>query len=177
MRIKSNNNKKVPIILIIVLIGALLTYLFITNITGKSSTNSQVTESANDINVIDFNEPTSEQKEAGRRAKEKTIQHTTPPANIAKPLQMTITTAKVDSGVLYIRGSIDGIYNTGSCTLTLEKNSTVITKESGVQPLPNESTCKGFDIPVSELPSGTWSTTLEVTIGEKYAEDRVDVTI
>ena len=84
-------------------------------------------------------------------------------------LQTTITAASVEDGTLYIRNEISGIYQNGTCNLTLSKGGAVVTRSAGIQPLPKSSTCKGFNIPTSQLSKGTWSIQLNVTINGKSA--------
>lgn len=60
-----------------------------------------------------------------------------------------------------IRSIIYVVSDTGTCTLTLTKTgSSTVTKTAQVQALSSSSTCRGFDIPVSELSKGQWNASI-----------------
>jgi len=80
-----------------------------------------------------------------------------------KTVSVTITSANQSDTTLQVRSLIGAVVNTGSCTLTLSNGSRTGTKKSGVQPTANSSTCQGFNVPVSELSSGTWSMMISFT--------------
>lgn len=80
---------------------------------------------------------------------------------------VTITAVNNYDGFLQVRSLIENVSGNGSCTLTLKKGSKTVTKTSGIQALPSSSTCKGFNVPVSELSPGSWSITLNVTTDGK----------
>lgn len=129
---------------------------------NQSTNTNKATE-----NGVNYNSPTSEQKQAGEAQKKTTAPSTsnTVDNNNQKSLSVTITALSQNGGVVQIRGLIDVVSSVGTCTLTLAKGSDVVTKEAGVQALPSESTCKGFDVPTSELSVGLWTATLGVHIG------------
>jgi hypothetical protein len=114
---------------------------------------------------VDYNPPTNEQKEAGDRTKDETInnaeqEQSNPPT--AKPtgkqsVGVTITSANQNGSFLQIRTLIQAL-DSGTCTLTLQKGTAAaITKTSSVQPLANSTTCQGFNIKTSELAPGKWT--------------------
>lgn len=138
---------------------------------------------------IDYKKPSSEQIKAGNDAKKSTIEKSTksnssktdgtntPSAPLGTSLKTQITTATVQDETVYIRNDINGIYQQGSCKLTLTKDGSTVQKTAGIQPLPQSSTCKGFNIPASELSSGTWQIKLEVTINGSTAVATSQVTV
>lgn len=68
-----------------------------------------------------------------------------------------IITAENQSDTSYqVRTQIGYVTNEGNCTLTLKKDTAVITKTAAIYPLAKTSTCQGFDIPITELSAGTW---------------------
>jgi len=77
-------------------------------------------------------------------------------------IAVTITSVSNDDDVLKVRSLIEAITSSGTCTLTLTKEDSKLTKTSGIQALPSSSTCKGFSIPTTELSRGTWSLALSV---------------
>jgi hypothetical protein len=82
----------------------------------------------------------------------------TPQANSNKRIvEVSITAANQNGSLLQVRSLISAVVNTGTCTLTLTgPQANPIVKNSDTQALSTTSTCKGFDIPLSELSPGTW---------------------
>jgi len=85
----------------------------------------------------------------------------------------------VSDGMLSIRTTIDQKLDTGTCVLKLTRNSPTksFTKSANVIANPSSSTCKGFDIPTSELGAGSWKIVISVTSGEKKGEITGNVSI
>jgi len=126
-----------------------------------------------DVNGIDYNLPTDEQKQAGERQKKSTAEQNPDTktntsqdqnSNSGGTLQVTIT-ANQNGNIVQIRSFITKISSSGTCNITLTKGSSKVTKSSGIQALPSESTCRGFDISTSELTAGNWQATIVVGIG------------
>lgn len=134
-----------------------------------------------------YSAPTQSQVSAGEQTKVNTVENNKASSNSAKtnttspasktPFSTNITTHEVNNGVLQIRNVINGVYSSGSCTLTLSKNGQTVTKTVDIQPLPQSSTCKGFNIPTTELSRGTWQAVLKVTISGKSTESTVSINI
>lgn len=106
--------------------------------------------------------PTNEEKQAGESQKQASVDKDKSRATTPASISVTITAANQNGSVLNIRSLIGIITSTGSCQLTLTKETTVVTKTSGTQALADSSACKGFDIPTSELSKGTWHAVLVV---------------
>ncbi len=85
----------------------------------------------------------------------------------------------VSDDTLTIRTTIDQRLDTGTCILKLTRNSPPksVTKSADVIANPSSSTCKGFDIPTSELGAGYWKILIIVTSGEKKGEITGSVSI
>lgn len=139
---------------------------------------------------INYGEPTKDQIQTGKEAKEETIKQdevtsgentSSDPKNPSDKketsLRADITAASVEDGTLYVRNTINGIYQTGTCTLKLTKGNSVVQKTSSIQPLPKESTCRGFNVNTSELSNGTWVIELIVTINGEVSTARASVAI
>lgn len=124
-----------------------------------------------------YSPPTSDQTKNGQQIKNQSIQN-----NQAKPgssgsdqppdpttqssgksvVEMSITAANQTDTALQIRSLISTVDASGICTLTLKADigSSVITRTAGTQALSSTSTCKGFDIPTTELSPGNWQITI-----------------
>ena len=75
-----------------------------------------------------------------------------------KSVHADITAANQDELSLHVRTLIQTVADSGTCTLTMtgpQGKSYISTVD--VQALPSSSTCKGFDIPLDKLRSGTWT--------------------
>lgn len=173
MKLQSKKIPKKPLLIttvvVVLLVASVLTYVyaFNGNIFGW---NNQKT-SSNETPSTNLNTPTDEQIKAGNDIKNENVKKTdentnTPPTPSSNPgsnkqdVEVIITAANQNSGTLQIRTQISRVVNTGQCTLNLTKSGKTVTKTADVQALATTSTCKGFDIPVSELSTGSWNATL-----------------
>lgn len=169
---KKNTSKKVlltTLLVVAILLVLGTTYAYATKKWIFSTPESQSQEQ-NNVPKVDYAPPTDEQAKQGQEAKQKTIdedQKNTSDPSVPGGLTVAITAASIEDGVLYIRTSINGVYGSGQCALTLKNGSRLVTKTAGIQALPQSSTCQGFNIPVSELASGTWTIELNTSIGEQ----------
>lgn len=72
------------------------------------------------------------------------------------------------SDKLVIRNSIDQfIQGGGNCQLKLTSGDKIYQTQAPIFNNSSSSTCKGFDIPLSELASGDWDITITVTANNK----------
>lgn len=171
MRIQHRSSKKLPIIITsLVVIAALMGGHFVYHHYSTPKADRPTSQ-------INYKKPTKAQINAGQQIKKQVqdsaSKSTSGTDSSSSPssssLQTQITTATVQGSTLYVRNDITGIYQDGSCTLTLTQGSQTVTETAGIQPLPQSSTCKGFNIPTSKLSSGTWNIKLVVTINSQTA--------
>ena len=78
----------------------------------------------------------------------------------------------VEGETLVIRATINQRPSDGSCQLTLTNKATgqTVVKSANIIANPSSSTCNGFDIPVSQLESGSWNITIDLTSGNKNGQ-------
>lgn len=144
----------------LVIAGSAIAYLLLMS-TGASKS---------DVNL---NPPTSDQIDAGNATKEQTVNGDVvkpgvgnqPSTEARQSIPITITATNQNGDMLQVRTLISSIADSGSCTLTITQGSKIITKQAGLQAQANSSTCKGFDVPISELSKGTYSLRIDVLIG------------
>lgn len=75
--------------------------------------------------------------------------------NLEEGLTGVVTYAGVTDGKLMVRVNIDQYLDSGSCELVLmSANATVYNMAAGIVGSASTASCAGFDVPVSELPSG-----------------------
>lgn len=116
--------------------------------------------------------PSTEQREAGeeisQEAKEAEPEsdqafkqgHEDEVSNVSDVI-IRITSTEQQNGQLQIRTLIHSV-ESGDCKLTLTSNSgTIITKSAATQSMAATSTCKGFDVPLSELANGEWQIAID----------------
>jgi hypothetical protein len=123
-----------------------------------------------------LDEPTKEQKEAGKSAKDQTVSNDgstttsgSDPTPIPAPgdennkavVASEITAANQNGDTLQVRTLIHLVTNQGTCTLSMKRSDgKTYSKETSVQAFSSATTCAGFDIPTSELGSGAWDITV-----------------
>lgn len=131
--------------------------------------------------AIDYNPPTTEQKQAGETTKTTTTTTntgTTKTPTISTVMSMSISATNVARDLLQIRAIIVGaVSNSGTCTLTLTSGDLTVTKTSSTYNLPSSSTCQGFDIKRSELTNGDWNINITAVIGTETAVATGKVTL
>lgn len=66
-----------------------------------------------------------------------------------------------------IRLTLNQYLTSGTCELTMKSGNNTVTKTAEVINSASTSTCQGFDIPLSELPSGDWSVKIKVAADNK----------
>lgn len=151
-------------ILLLLVIAIIYIYQFHGNVFGWKA--SQDTSNDNSTNIIDYGPATDEQIQAGNDMKSGSSSDTpSSPTPITgsdkKNVQLTITAASQNNPFLQIRVLIGAVESTGTCTLTLvNTDNPTITKTASTQALASTSTCKGFDVPISELSIGKWNITI-----------------
>lgn len=173
---KSPFNKKVAVITALsalVVIGIMATYIFVFNgsIFGWPSgpvqpiTSGDQQQSLQNSNEVDT-QPTVQSK--GQEPL---------PANISD-LSVVFSAINQTDDTLQIRALIESIAtNEGECNLVLTMNDLSIAKSASLRALASTSTCAGFDIPLSELATGTWSAELSVTSGSSKGSVNKDIVI
>ena len=165
---KSTTRKKLIIIsgfiLLIFASSFIYVYAFNGNLFGWQKSTTPNTNK--DQKSVNYDPSTPEQQKAGTTVKSgSTDTPPTPtpiPGSDKKNVQILITAANQNESTLQIRTLISAVENTGICTLTLTNaGKPTVTKTVNSQALASTSTCQGFDIPISELPVGTWHIVIE----------------
>lgn len=167
MKINSKKTSK-KILVAIFLVFVLLAGLAAVYAFKKSSDDKNTSDTSQGTHSTDLNKPTEEQIQDGNSVKKDSVTKSdndtdtspSPSNNDKKNVEVIITAANQNGGILQIRSQISTVSNTGNCILTLSKAEETITKTASIQPLATTSTCKGFDISNSELSSGEWQATL-----------------
>lgn len=89
-----------------------------------------------------------------------------------------ITSINQDSTELHIRTILQTVTNSGACTITMtHTDGKVFSQSVDVQALSSSTTCKGFDIQLSELGAGSWTTLLEFSNDSLTASTSKNITV
>lgn len=165
MKIEKNKKHKTRIIIAVSLIAVALVAagLFVYSKYFYVNKTNQTNSPTNSVN---YDEATKEQLDAGTNIKNNVsdgsgtdqVADPTPiEGSTKKNVQVTFTAVSQSETTIQIRARIDAIENTGICTLTLtSEGQSTVTRTANTQSLASISTCKGFDVPLSELPAGIW---------------------
>lgn len=84
---------------------------------------------------------------------------------VASSLSVSLSSVQQNGATLQVRTLIKEMISEGTCSLLLEKDGKKVTRSAAIQALPSSSTCKGFDVNVSDLATGKWNITVNVTSG------------
>jgi cytoskeletal protein RodZ len=164
MKIKKySKNKKIIVYVVVVvaiIIGAFGYRLWLdTQTTDQSQHNDSQTSRR--INSVDLNPPSNSEVQAGIEKKKDALEDNDTPTS--DTVGVTITSANQNDPLIQIRTLIDYVGSEGSCELTMIHDTHTVTKKTTIQTLSNSSTCAGFDVPLSELSTGTWTIRVAVT--------------
>lgn len=180
MKIKQKGTKKQRIIKIIILImlitilsGGTLGYLFISgnSVLGWTPYPKQQSSSK------DNNPPSTEQINNGQNIKDQSIKNSgssgsdqpltpIPQTDGRNMVGLTITSIiKADASLIKISTLISYLDQSGSCSLVVKDSraSTMYSSTVGVQAMSSSSTCKGFDVPTTNLSPDTYTFNLKYT--------------
>ncbi|HET7630580.1 MAG TPA: hypothetical protein VFK03_04365 [Candidatus Saccharimonadales bacterium] len=125
-------------------------------------------------------EPTPK-SEAGDQQKQQFISDKqnsqTPSPQEKSQTSLLITHNGQDGDTLQLRVLISAVTN-GTCQLTMtQSGQPAVTKQVDIQPMANNSTCKGFDVDTSDMAKGEWNYTIKISSSDYYGsvKDKVYV--
>ena len=108
----------------------------------------------------------------------KVVQYTGEDPNKSDDLTGVITYAGVNNGTLTIRTNIDQYLSEGTCELILERdNATIYSSRVDIWADVSTSTCKGYDVPVSELGGGNVQIIINLTSDDRTGAIRGEVEV
>lgn len=156
---KNKSNKKIVLIivsLVVIVIAAATGFFWLQNQSSQSpqSNMSDETDSST-INVEDNSQ------EALDREEDKVPLQNDSAAVDQSNLTGYITAKNIVNGKLQIRIQIDQYFTSGTCKITIGDYS----EQADIITNPSSSTCKGWDIPVSNLQNGTQPIKIDINSG------------
>lgn len=162
----------------VVLLAVILAYSF--NFWPFSNRSPVETVSSTSSSSLDQNDTEKEEPTTSNNPVDSTSNSVksqiTNPESTSTDQKLTITSVQDNSGSLRIRTAIQEVTSSGECTLNVKNssNNKTYSETVGVQALASNSTCKGFNVPISELSSGTWEITVTYMLnGVEKAKDSV----
>lgn len=176
-------NKKILLIASVAtaLIGtAAFAYMSNRNTTEQNPTQNEIS-TPKTINEVDYSPGKSEDK-IQPSSKDEVINGDSTqegaPVAPASDISVSITQAAQREGTVFIRALVNGT-GSGTCTLTLTRGGSTVTRDAPVGVQASYSICQGFNVPVSEFSeSGEWQVTVQVaTADNKRASANTKVNI
>ena len=83
---------------------------------------------------------------------------------------VTITAASVNGDLLQIRALIQGVVSSGKCQVSVKKDGQeIISETADVQPGPSSTTCRGFDLDVSDVENGALTASVNYIDGNQVS--------
>lgn len=172
MKLPQKKSKKallITVTAILLVAVAATTYVYAFNGSILGWTNKK--ESSRSVNEINYDAPTKEQIDAGKTIEKENQSDNPNNVGSDRPVEpqkgaekstvpIVISAAGQNGAIAQIRTLISAIVTDGNCTLTLTQNGKTVTRTAAIQSLPSSATCKGFDVPVSELGAGKWQITV-----------------
>lgn len=162
---ENKKSKKVILAIISVFIIIALAFAYYFYMTKTKEAKPNQTNDTKNINKVDYSPPTNEQIESGSSIKKNSLDNTasTESNNAASTADITITVAQKSSDGKYfqVRSFANKVDSTAKCTLSLTKDNQTISKSVDVQTAASVSSCKGYDIDISDLSAGTWQMTIK----------------
>jgi hypothetical protein len=173
---KNKKNKKIflwlliLVILVLTSVGSYFVFSFIKNTKNETDASEQVEQSDDLVKNEDIAEKVVEEK--------KVIQYEGEDANDYESLTGVVTYASVNDDKLMIRVSIDQYLTNGICELNLlNDGATIYSSIANIIGIVSNSTCEGFDIPMTELVGGAMEININLNDGERSGLIREEVNI
>lgn len=186
MKIKTTKNHKFIYIIIIILIIVAVGFVLFFNFKIKdnshnsssinSNTNSQTSKNSKEKDNKNLNNTTEINNDANP-ADHTPAQYEGSNPNTDSTLSGFINYKSIANNKLSIRVTINQLLSSGTCDLSLTNGSNSFTDTTDIAENPSSSTCKGFDIPLSKLNSGTWKITIKIVGGGKTGSITGEVNI
>jgi hypothetical protein len=173
-------NKKTKVIASVLLVTTVIAgyYMYAA---APFSQKSNLDNSEDVVNSVDYGPASDEQVDAGYEAKKQAIDpsHSSKPSNTdTQGPAITITSLNQDNGILSIRTTVDSTNAGGTCFLQMTKDGAdPITQQVDLADYGSYSVCKGFDVPKTSLISGVWRVSISFENGNQKSSASKDVSI
>lgn len=190
MKIKTKKSYKKPLIvtlsILTVLVGGGFVYAYMAKVgpfnlddTGNSTLEEEKTTGATiKKNSLEQFVESENQAEKGGSGSDPLPSPTPSNEGGKAAVGMEITALNQQGSILNIRTLIQTVSTTGTCLLRIQSSDGSVYRASAdVQALPSSTTCKGFDVPQSDLPAGKLNVTVSFENNILQGSDTKEVTI
>jgi hypothetical protein len=165
------------VLIIVVALGVGAVYALQNSHKPQTTTGTERSGTSVNDREVDLSAPSEQEIKAGEDTKAQTVNSDTTANSSTQPGTLDVT-AFYTGTYIQVRSTINASIQEGSCSLTLTKGDQTITKDNvGIQSLSGYSACKGWDIPASELSSGSWNIKVTVQYQSKTTTGSASVTI
>lgn len=167
-----NNNRKwiwMGAGVLIIVIAVAVVVVSVNKVSETTNWQEQNRSAKTEKEIENTNESTDQNVDVPKKEDVKQYEGDSP--NKSETLTGAISYIGVNGGDLNIRLNIDQYLTTGSCTLNLTQGESIIySKIAAIEGSVSTSTCDGFKIPVSELPTGAMMVEIILESGNKYGK-------
>lgn len=179
MKIVKNKHHKIVIIVIILLVSIVAAAVIFYFDRSQKPTDQQPTTTSgsktNKLNDVNLSPPTNAEVTEGKNIKSNSV-GSSDSGQSNSSLVVSLQAIQKGNQVTFDT-LIQSVSNDGTCVLSITSGNQTIEKTAGTFANPNSSSCKGFSVLASELPSGTWNATLTVTIGTSSGVGKYNIQV
>ncbi len=129
------------------------------------------------INTVDYSPATTTEQDEANKLKQELVDQSNKPQTNTTKIDVSLSAANQDvaGGPLVVRSMISE--NIGTCNLTLTMGTVKKSYSAEIVNTGTYNSCKGFDIPVTDLDTGKWQLKLSAINGQAYGEFSQEVVI
>lgn len=169
------HRRQTVVFVLIVLVGCTLaTYAY----SAKLLPFNQQRETSETNNTA-LDSPSNSQQSTGSLAKEEVVNKSTSTPGDSNDGSIPVVITAIQPGdTVLIRTTIGIIATEGTCVLNMNgPDGKTYRGSTGIQAMSSTSTCKGFNVPLSELSSGKWTITISVKSAGAYGSATAEATL
>ena len=165
MRYSPQIHKKIPILIIcfiFLLVGAYFVYGYYSKNVWPFRNTTPTASYAEDENTSGSTR-TVEDDEESQDAKKRIIEEEDNPTTPTNTISVLITSSRIVNGNLEVRAFTDNVIESGTCTLTAQKGSSVQSVTGPAFIDATSTICEPLELDASGMSAGEWSLTVMIT--------------
>lgn len=167
VRQKNNNKILIVVVATIALIAISLLAIYFIRLNPSNTSNKDSTN---------LNTPTNNEIKAGQDIKKNAVDNSNKSDSNKQTVLVSLNGIQNNEQVIFDT-LLQTISNEGQCTLIVTSGGQTVTKTATIFANPSSSSCRGFAVPISELPKGTWTATLNAVIGSISGTDSINIDV
>lgn len=136
----------------------------VTNFYTKPTLGSNLSDGIKPLNTVDLSPATDSETQEGERIKSEAAERQSSQTSNNTKIDVSLSAAGQDTkgGPVVVRAIISGT-NVGICKLTISNSSLSKEYSADITNMGTYYGCKGFDLPITEIPVGKYNVTLTVS--------------